>query len=101
MKEVTKSRDGKFASEKACFNPASKKETKAKWIADHELFIADGRAFALVKIKDEIYFMDAMTGCLFAFGECQSSNQIVHSGFKIDQEGAAKILMSMSRDETE
>jgi len=86
-----------LASEGECFTPTLTPESKKKWIAEHDLFIANGRTFALVDTHTHVYFMDCITGSLYQFGECLTSTELKYNGFRRDNEQAAKILMAVQK----
>lgn len=84
------------AAEKFCFSLNAGNDTKSKWIADHDLFIAnDGRIYTLVDTTKRVYFMDAITGTLFQFGECMTSAKLNPRKFVRDNDKASTILKSM------
>lgn len=89
---ISKASDAECAADKECFSPLVSIESKRKWIDDHDLFMTDGRVFAAVDTMTHIYFMDAITGSLYNFGECMTS---IHgrTGFVRDHEMAEKLLM--------
>ena len=84
--------DAECAASKECFSSLISAESKRRWIDDRDLFMADGRVFAAVDTAKRIYFMDAITGSLYNFGECLTS---VHgrTGFVRNREAAIKYLM--------
>ena len=88
------------ASHAECFSPSSKIETKEEWLKDHDLFMSNHRAFALVDTASEVYFMDAVTGTLYQLGECMSSSELKFNKFKRDKERATSFLLSIQRSET-
>lgn len=84
------------AAERYCFALSAKNDTKSKWLDEHDLFIAnDGRVYTLVDTTKRVYFMDAITGTLFQFGECMTSQRLNPSKFVRDNEKATKMLMAM------
>lgn len=75
---------------------------RAGWIAKHDLFVAsDGRAYALVDTRTEVFFMDAITGALIALddGVHQTNEAKRVRGFRRDHTKAAEILLRAFRDE--
>lgn len=84
------------AAEKYCFALSAKNDTKSKWIDEHDLFIAnDDRIYTLVDTTKRVYFMDVITGTLFQFGECLTSQRLNPSKFVRDNEKATTIIMAM------
>lgn len=80
------------------------KLSRLKWIAAHDLFVADdGRAYALVDTRTEVFFMDAITGSLVALGSGvhQTNDAKRIGGFKRDHARAAAILMAAFKNEDE
>jgi len=59
---------------------------------------ADGKVLALVDTVDAIYFMDAITGSLYQFGNCLTSNVLKTSGLKRNKVAAASNLMNKKID---
>ena len=86
-----------LASGDECFTPTLTPESKRKWIDEHDLFIANGRTFALVDTFNCVYFMDCITGSLYQFGECLSSSELKFTDFRREQDRAAKILMAVQK----
>lgn len=77
------------------------KARRLSWIAEHDLFVADdGRAYALVDTRSEVFFMDAITGALVALGDGRhQTNEFKRvGGFRRDHVGAADILMRAFTD---
>jgi hypothetical protein len=91
---ITKASDAECAATKECYSALVSLDSKKKWMEDRDLFVADGRVFALVDTHTGVYFMDAITGSLYNFGECLTS---VHgrTGFVRDREKAMTILMQL------
>ena len=88
-----------LASHTECFSPSSKIETKEEWLKNHDLFMSNHRAFALVDTASEVYFMDCVTGTLYQLGECMSSSELKFNEFKRDKERATGFLLSIQRSE--
>ena len=90
---ISKAHGANCASAGECYSGLVSAESKRRWLVDHDLFVADGRAFAAVDTITHIYFMDAITGSLYNFGECLTS---VHgrTGFVRDREAATKLLLN-------
>lgn len=86
-----------LASDGECFTPTLTNESKKKWIEDHDLFVANGRTFALVDTFNCVYFMDCITGSLYQFGECLTSTELKYTDFRRDNDRAAKILMAVQK----
>ena len=86
-----------LAAESECFTPTLSAESKEKWIKEHDLFVTGGRAFALVDTATYVYFMDAVTGTLYQFGECLTSTELKYRDFTRDNDKAAKILMALEK----
>lgn len=84
----------KCADTRACFRPVGLASAKKKWIAKHDLFVGGGRAFVLVDTAKEVFFMDAVTGSLYQFGRCRSSDRLSIPGLRRDKKKAAEILMN-------
>jgi hypothetical protein len=94
MMHITKSSEGNCVEARWCFNPSSKKDVKEQWIADNDLFKDDkGRIFTLVTTTYHVYFMDAITGYLYAFGECQSSSELKIKGIKRTRRAGDELMM--------
>lgn len=89
---IEKASGADCASAKECFSSLVSAVTKRKWIDDHDLFISDGRVFAVVDTQTRVFFMDAITGSLYNLGECLTSST-GRTGFLRDKEKATAILM--------
>ena len=100
MKTITIAADSKCAHMKWCFSAAVPKKAKEEWCQGHDLFLSDdNRVFCLVQTSSQVYFMDAITGSLYSFGECKSSSRLK---LKIDgrnQKRATSILLSIRGEE--
>lgn len=92
MKKIACSKEAKCADERFCFRPNMKNEIKKKWKDEHDLFVSDGRSFALVTNGKQIFFMDSITGTLYQFGKALSSNTLTHDGFVRDKKKSIEIL---------
>lgn len=90
---ITRASDADCAASRECFSSLVSTDNKKKWIADRDLFIADDRVFVAVDTHTKIYFMDAITGSLYNFGECLTSN-FGRTGFVRNKEKATEILMN-------
>lgn len=90
---IQKAADAECAVSKECFTAVSSDDIKRKWVQEHDLFIADGRVFAAVDTDTHMYFMDAITGSLYNFGECLTSPR-GRTGFVRDQAKASAMLMA-------
>ncbi len=86
-----------LAAESECFTPTLSAESKKKWIDEHDLFVANGRAFALVDTFNCVYFMDCITGSLYQFGECLTSTDLKYRDFIRDNDRATKILIAIQK----
>lgn len=99
MQRIKLSRDGHFAQENCCFRLTAQTRNKAAWIDAHDLFVDQaGRPFALVDTTLSVYFMDAVTGSLYSFGECHSSAELKLRGLRRDKDAARKYLMNLRMD---
>ncbi len=99
MKRIKISREAKCAQEKFCFPLNAKRETKQKWVDEHDLFTdGDGKVFTLVDTIEKIYFMDAITGSLYQFGNCLTSSTLKAESLKRNQAAAGTILMNKKTD---
>jgi len=99
MKRISTARDAKCAAEKFCFPLNGKRETKQKWLDNHDLFVAeDGKVLVLVDTVESVYFMDAITGSLYQFGNCLTSNVLKTSGVKRNRDAATSYLMNKRLD---
>lgn len=99
MKRIKISREAKCAQGKFCFPLNSKREAKQKWVDEHDLFTdADGKVFTLVDTIEKIYFMDAITGSLYQFGNCLTSSTLKAESLKRNQAAAGTILMNKKTD---
>ena len=87
------SNEADCAAERSCFPTAGRIKQKDAWIAKHDLFVSGGRAYALVDTDKHVYFMDAVTGSLYQFGNCLSSSQSDISNVERDKDKAVDILM--------
>lgn len=100
MERIKISREAKCAQEKFCFPAHGKKESKQKWIDGHDLFTdSNGRAFALVDSEDRVYFMDAVTGSLYQFGNCLTSDILKSGGMTRNKKAAQEFLMGLRTDD--
>lgn len=89
----------KCASADSCFPLAAITKARQHWIHTHDLFLDDtGRVFALVDTATRVYFMDAITGSLYQFGECLTSDDLRVKSLVRDQEKATSILMSKTAE---
>ena len=91
--------DAACAEARFCFAVDSSPAKKKDWLDKHDLFVTDGRAFALVNTVDRVFYMDAITGSLYALGECLTGTG--RTGFRRNRVLAEKILMAAGQDETE
>lgn len=89
---IKKAQDAECAASNECYSTVVSMDSKRKWINDHDLFIADGRVFAAVDTMSRLYFMDAITGTLYDFGQ-SCTGTLKHGGFVRDQDEGARILM--------
>lgn len=88
MKRIKLSTEALCADSNACCNLKNRR----RWVQEHDLFVgSDGRAYALVDTPRHVYFMDAITGALFQFGEQLGGLRVV--SFTRDEEEAKRILM--------
>lgn len=100
MQRIRLAGDGECSALGAC---CCTKANRPGWIARHDLFVADdGRAYALVDTRTEVFFMDAITGALIGLGDgvhrTNESKRI--GGFKRDRARAAEILLlAFAKDE--
>ena len=101
MKRIKLSLEALCASSVSCFPVWAKPDQKKKWIDDHDLFVDTkrGRAFALVDTVSRIYFMDAVTGSLYHFGNCVTSDFLKASDLHRSQYEAEKFLMQVAERE--
>ncbi len=98
MNRIKLSIGANCAAEKYCFPLQGKKESKQKWIDANDLFTDNSkRVFALVDTLDQVYFMDAITGSLYRFGDCETSSNLKAHGIKRNHE-AKNILMEISAE---
>jgi len=78
-----------------CFPVDGKWVMRQKWVDDHDLFFDNnGRVFALVDTKKRVFFMDVMTGSLYQFGECLTSDVLKAKGLARNQKEAGLFLMT-------
>lgn len=93
---IQKSDSADCALAKECYSSLVSGDSKAKWMEERDLFVADGRAFAAVDTETHIYFMDVITGSLYNFGECLTS---VHgrTGFIRDRAKAMEIIRAFNK----
>jgi len=91
---ITLSDDAMCAHHKECYAPLHPvKAVRDRWIAEHDLFVtSDNRVFTLVDTQFEVFFMDAITGTLFQFGECLTSQMIKRKDFTRNRERAIELL---------
>lgn len=90
-RRIQKATDAECALAKECFSSIISAENKRKWMDERDLFVADGRAFVVVDTPTHLYFMDAITGSLYNFGECLTSTR-GRTGFVRDRARAEQIL---------
>jgi hypothetical protein len=95
IQRIKLSQDAECAQAQYCFPVNAKASAKTMWVENHDLFVCDNRAFALVDTPKQVYFMDAVTGSLYQFGACVSSDFLTRHRFVRDHAKAAKILMSV------
>lgn len=100
MMRITMSSDADCANSKHCFTPAASLKERTRWVNEADLFMCDGRAFALVDTVSSVYFMDCITGSLYALGECLTSN-MGRTGFKRNKKAATELLMSFKRSQSD
>ena len=99
MKRIKLSLEAKCSEGKFCFPLNGKTETKKKWIDENDLFTnPDGKVFALVDTLREVYFMDAITGSLYQFGDCLTASKLKIDSLKRDHASASAILMRKKSD---
>lgn len=89
--------DAKCAQAQYCFTGTMKPDRKRAWIERNDLFLNGDRIFALVTTTEEIFYMDAITGSLYALGECLTS-PIGRTGFRRDNLRAAERLLNYDFD---
>ena len=89
--------DAACAEARFCFAVDSSPAKKKDWLDKHDLFVTDGRAFALVNTVDRVFYMDAITGSLYALGECLTGTG--RTGFRRNRVLAEKILMAAGQGE--
>lgn len=94
---ITLARDANCAQAQYCFANGMKADRKKAWIERHDLFLNGDRVFALVSTTKEVFYMDCITGSLYALGECMTS-PIGRAGFKRDNAKAAERLMNYDFD---
>ena len=97
MQRITFAAGINLAADNECFSPTLNPESKKAWIYRHDLFVAGGRAFALVDTHTDVYFMDCVTGTLYQFGECLTSTELKYTDFRRDKDKAERILMAVQR----
>lgn len=90
---IKTSSDAVCAESRCCFNTHNRHVAKTAWVDKHDLFVADGRAFALVTTVDRVFFMDCITGSLYELGECLTG-AVGRTGFRRNRVLAEKILMA-------
>lgn len=79
-----------------CFRVMGGKHTKREFVAKHDLYMSRGRAFARVIADGKECYMDAVTGSLYKFGKCLTSDVLTLGSLKKDHDGAVKFLMSVT-----
>lgn len=95
MERIKTSGKTKCAASLYCFPLNGKMAMRHKWVDKHDLFLdEDGRVFALVDSADTVYFMDAITGSLYQFGNCLTSNILKAVNMKRSDK-AKEVLLSM------
>lgn len=100
MRRIKISAEGRCAQSQFPWNPESNRKSKDKWLESNDLFLSEaGEVFALVDTPNSVYFMDAITGSLYAFGECLTSDTLKVRGLKRNQAEAAKKLLEFEREE--
>lgn len=98
---IQASKLARCADEKYCFGINWAVDSKRKWIAEHDLFTAsDERIYTLVDTITRVYFMDAITGSLYEFGKCMTSQELKADSLWRDP-GAAGRLMDMKAESGE
>ena len=85
--------DADCAMDAHCF-PIHGKRKKLEWIDKHDLFVCDDRVYTLVSTKSEVFFMDAITGSLYQFGECLTSTVLKTRKLIRNRDLAITILFS-------
>lgn len=100
MNRIKMSIEGRCAQVKYVFPMQGKKEMRKQWVDTHDLFTdKDGRVFALVDTPTKVYFMDAITGSLYDFGVCLTSDTLKMHGLKRDHDYASEYLLSKKADD--
>ena len=99
MNRITISQESECATSTHCFPVSGTKANKDKWIKNNDMFISDdGRVYALVDTLSHVYFMDAITGSLYQFCKCLSSDRLKAPSFRRDPVKAAMILNSAAKE---
>lgn len=96
MERIKISDEAKCVAAAHCFPLNGMKEMKRKWTEKHDLFLDKvGRVFALVDSADSVYFMDAITGSLYQFGNCLTSDTLKAGSLKRNNKKATELLLGM------
>lgn len=94
MKRIKLSVEAFCADSSACCTQKNRKN----WVEEHDLFVgSDGRAYALVDTPRHVFFMDAITGALFAQGGHIGGDRQVTS-FTRNEKKAKAFLMNQFLD---
>lgn len=101
MKRIKISMEADCAKSSCCFPKNGRLEQKQKWIDDNDLFVdaSKGRAFALVDTVSRVYFMDAITGSLYQFGNCMTSSILRVQDLHRDKYAAEQFLLRLVETE--
>lgn len=96
MPRIRLSIEAKCAASAHCFPVSGNAASQLGWLDGHDLYVAKDRVFTLVDTTREVFFMDAVTGSLYQFGQC-----LTHAGFRFDsfvknQKKGEKLLLSIS-----
>ncbi len=80
-----------------CFPVDGSVARKEAWIEEHDLFVDadDGRVLALVDTQDRVFFMDAVTGSLYQWGRCMTSEKLTLRGPVRNKKLAKSKLLSI------
>jgi hypothetical protein len=84
-----------------CFPVDQGVARKQAWIEEHDLFVDSdgGRVLALVDTEDRVFFMDAVTGSLYQWGRCMTSDSLTLRGPVRDKELARSKLLSVKTED--
>lgn len=94
--EVKLSDEALCARSDYCFPSHTHKAGKIAFIEEHDLYMHKGKVFARVLVDEKEYFMNAVTGSLYAAGKCLTSDLLKVGLMKKDDSAVYEYLINVN-----